>query len=552
MPAYIAVIFVTTVSAYIFLLPEDLIDYSKSVLFSSGFISNFYFWKSSGYFAASAHTKPLLHTWSLSVEEQFYIFVPILIYCIHRYTYSRRAHILIALITASFAVSVAAVFVAPTAGFFLLPTRAWELFTGVLLALWNIPAPNNRVTRNWMAAIGAGLIFTGLSVLTENDPFPGWYALLPCVGTALCIQAGSQLEHKTQLPWVNRLLAGKIFVWIGLISYSLYLIHWPIAAFANYILLRQPTPIEGCVMIAASIALSSLCWRYIEQPFRQIDRSKTRAVLAGSIGMIMAGCLIGAIGVGLNGLPSRFPDFAKQQILGVEDWGGVRCFNQDSTKPIPWDPVTCTRIHGTKGRILLWGDSFAAQYMPGIILDAERIDADVLQYTFAGCPPILSYFSYARVGCTPSNQRVLSIIREEKIDTVVISARWTDVSRRALSQLPDTVAALNKLGVRVYVFGQSPEFAMDVQQIDYFSGGRMKPGTFEWPVFFDKYFNKDLAEKATEAAFIDPLSYLCIMQNCAYRKDNDYYFADYGHFSRSGSLRAVKAYFPSGRISREP
>ena len=546
-PAYISVLVVVMLFSCIFLLPDDLIDFSKSMTSSGAFISNMYFWKTSGYFATSAHTKPLIHTWSLSVEEQFYIFAPILIHLIYSRQYARRLYILVALILVSFAISVASVFVAPTAGFFLLPTRAWELFLGVLIALLDKPSPQNRVAREIMAGAGAALIIVGMLTLTEDDPFPGWNALLPCLGAAFCIQAGNRITDKLRLPLVNRLLSAKPLVWIGLISYSLYLVHWPIAAFANYRLLREPTALEGCLMIVVSILLAFLSWKYIEQPFRHIGREKTRTVLIAGACVTVVVCMVGGLGVAVRGLPQRFPDFAEYEIPGVEDWGGTQCFNQDPTKAIAWNPSACTRIHGEKGRILVWGDSFAAQYMPGILRDEKRINADVLQYTFAGCPPILSYFSYARLGCSASNHRIPSIIREQNITIVVLSARWTDVPRRVLSQLPDTIAELNKLGVRVYVLGQSPEFSMDVQHIDYVSGARMKSGTFSWNVFFTSIFNAELARLAEPAIFVDPMLYLCKGQSCPYRKDGDYYFADYGHFSRSGSLRAVSAYFPSGQ-----
>ena len=546
LPAYVAIMLVTFVLAYTLLLPDDLIDYTKSLTASSAFASNVYFWKTSGYFSADAHTKPLLHTWSLSVEEQFYIFAPLLVYFLYRLGRKRRALILLPLLLSSLALSVIAVFAAPTAGFYLLPTRAWELFLGVLVALLDWQGPSTRTSRELMATLGGGFILVGMLTLSDGDPFPGWSALWPCLGAALVIQAGNKVTAKAATPFVNRLLSTKPFVWIGLISYSLYLVHWPIAAFTRYELLREPDFLEGCAMIAVSAVLAAASWRFIEHPFRHISPSNSRKVLAAGATTVVAGVLLGVGGTALKGLPARFPDFAEHHITGTEDWGGDRCFNLNATRPLDWDARGCTRVHGPHGRILVWGNSFAAQYMPGILRDAERINADVLQYTFAGCPPILDYYSYARVGCSPSNRRVLSLIREENIDTVVLIGRWTDVPRHTLNALPDTIAELNKLGVRVYVFGQSPQFAMDVQRIDYISGARMKPGTYSWTVFFDTDYNEMLRRLAAGAAFVDPLAHLCRGLSCPYRKDNDYYYADYGHFSTLGSTRAVAAYFPAG------
>lgn len=544
-PAYVAAILLTTILAYFLLLPQDLVDYANSLSASSAYVSNIYFWKTSGYFSAAAHTKPLLHTWSLSVEEQFYIFAPLLVYFLYRFSKKSRLAALVPIIVASLILSVAAVFVAPTAGFYLLPTRAWELFLGVTLALVSWRGPSKPVLREAIAAIGAMFIIIGLLTLREDDPFPGWSALWPCLGAALLIQAGNGFSSERGMPFVNRVISTTPFVWIGLISYSLYLVHWPLAAFARYELLRDLSLLEGIAMIAVSVLLAAVSWKFIEQPFRNISPGRARSVLAAGAAAVVAGVMFGVSGTVLKGLPGRFPDFAEQTITGTEDWGGDHCFNQNATAPLDWDEKQCTRIHGSKGRILIWGDSFAAQYMPGILRNAKSIDADVLQYTFAGCPPILDYFSYARVGCSTSNRRVLSVIREAHVDTVVLAARWTDVPRHTLNTLPETISELKKLGVRVYVIGQSPQFAMDVQRIDYISGARMKPGTYSWEVFFDKDYNKTLGQLASGATFINPMTYLCEGSNCAYRKDHDYYYADYGHFSTVGSTKAVAAYFPA-------
>ena len=547
-PAYVAVVCVTSIIAVLILLPGDLRDYSRSVMSASAFFSNIYFWKSSGYFEAAAHTKPLLHTWSLAVEEQFYLFAPVLLYLIHRFARERWLLCLLPLTLLSFAAGAAAVFVAPHAGFFLLPTRAWELLIGALLALVNWPAPANPGAREVMAILGAMLIIAGLVTLNEDDPFPGWNALMPCMGAALIIQAGSDSADAVRRPWVNRCLSMRPLVWVGLISYSLYLVHWPIAAFFQYLTLREPTLAEGGLMMAASIVLAWLSWRFVEQPGRHIGIDKRGMVLAGGVVVVVAGVALGGAGVVSQGLPRRFPDLVERKISGAGDYGGNKCFNLNLTEPIAWNAPACTRIHGTNGRILVWGDSFAAQYMPGIVRDSRRIDANVLQYTFAGCPPILAYFSYSEVGCSVSNRRVPAIIKEEHIDTVVLAALWTNTPRWALERLTDTIAQLNSLGVRTYVIGQSPEFSADVQHIDYLSGSRLRPGKAYWTVSFDAGLNERIRHLASKANFVDPLSYLCKGRLCAYRDGANFYYLDYGHFSTTGSLLAVQAYFPAGEV----
>lgn len=544
-PALAATLAATTIAAAFILLPGDLIAYSKSLLATGTFWSNIYFWKSSGYFAATAQTQPLLHTWSLAIEEQFYVVAPLAFALIYRLGRQRWLTYLLPVAAISFAVSLAAVFTAPAAGFFLLPSRAWELLVGAMLALSGRPAPANMLVREATAWSGLALILLGVLALHESDPFPGWNALLPCIGAGLIIHAGSKVER---LPTAGRLLSTAPMQWIGNISYSLYLVHWPITAFSRYAALSTFGAAQAAAMLVASIGLAALSWRYIEEPLRHA-RSRLRVLTAG-VAMMAAVAAVAGVGIAARGFPARYPGYVHRQVAGNEEWGGSQCFNLDPTKPLSWNQAACTRIRGSRGRILLWGDSFAAQYLPGILRDRERIDANVLQYTFAGCPPILSYNSFARIGCAPSNRAALDLIRAQQIDTVVLSARWTDTPRRTLLQLHDTVDRLRRMGLRVVVFGQSPEFLADVQQIDFISGNYKRGGTVRWPVAFPPDINTLLAKQARGAIFVNPVAALCGGRACPYRRGDAFLYADFGHFSTVGATIAVRRYFPTGRLAQ--
>ncbi len=545
LPALLATVVATTVASLIILLPGDLVRYGASLAATAAFVSNIFFWQTSGYFEAAAQTQPLLHTWSLAVEEQYYLIAPVAFSWISRWGGRRWLLFLGPILLLSFAVSVAAVFVGPTAGYFLLPSRLWELLMGALLALSGGRRTMPRWLREAMALLGFALIGWGIAVLREGDAFPGWNALYPCLGAALIIRAGAS-PGAALAPLVNRILSAGPIVWIGRISYSMYLVHWPIAALHKYVTLREPTLAEAGVMLAACLALAWVSWRFIEQPFRRIGRDRLPLVLSAQVLSICVGVAAGFAIIAARGLPSRFPGFVERRIPGVEQWGGAACFNEKPTQIGAWSLPACTRIHGHNGRILVWGDSFAAQYMPGILLDRSRIDADVIQYTFAGCPPILAYYSYARVGCAPFNRRALDIVRQDKIDTVVLAARWTDTPRQDIDKLGQTIGALRQLGVRVFVIGQSPMFVADVQHIDFLSGLAGDPGVVEWPVAFDTKLNDELAARSAGATFINPISYLCSGSHCPYREGATFFYADYGHFSAEGSLRATAAYFPAG------
>lgn len=272
-PALILVLAVCLLVGWAFLLPDDFLDYSRSMLASSLSVSNFYFWRTSGYFETSALLRPLLHTWSLSIEEQFYLIAPTALWICYRYFNARFVSLLLPAALLSFGLSIYATDTAPTANFFLLPTRAWELLTGVILALGQF-RPIRTPIRQALALTGAALIAGSIIGYTKYTPFPGVYALAPCLGTALIIFTGIQ-----GTSMVNRALSWSPLVFVGLVSYSFYLIHWPMIVFLRYSTLRAITTPEALMVVAASFVLATLSWKFIEQPFRRPQGFLRRHVL---------------------------------------------------------------------------------------------------------------------------------------------------------------------------------------------------------------------------------------------------------------------------------
>ncbi|WP_137929506.1 acyltransferase family protein [Mesorhizobium comanense] len=545
LPALTFVIVLSCIAAWFILLPSDLHEFSLSVIAASTFWSNIYFWKTTNYFSIDAELRPLLHTWSLSVEEQYYIFAPILVYLIYRYASKRWLTILLPIAIASFALAIMATSLAPTAGFYLLPTRIWELALGAMLMLKKPPAPASRLAAELIGVAGFGLIAFGLLTISESDPFPGYNALFPCVGTALLIYAGQ--EHKDRpAPMATQVLRLAPLVWIGLISYSLYLVHWPINSFVHYLSLQAVSVPTIAAMTVASFALAAFSWKYVEQPFRQKHAFTAPlpifAFSATAIVLLCAGGLAGTLG---NGFPQRFPDFSRERIL-VGDWRNGVCFNEGETSIERWNLADCTRTHGFPTNVLLWGDSFAAHYVSGLEANAQKIQANIVQYTYAGCPPNLSYFSYARPACTRFNERALQIIRDANIQAVILSGRWTDYQARGFDGLQKTIDRLRDMGVKVYVIGQSPEFIADVQKIAFFARQEHVANT-SWPMAMDPDINKHVLPFTRGATFIDPLAYLCDTAGCSYADagTRQFLYFDYGHFSSAGATLAISKYWPS-------
>lgn len=543
LPALVFIVLGSYAAALVFFLPDAMADFSKSVIATATFLSNMYFWKNSGYFETAALDRPLLHTWSLAIEEQFYIVIPIVLFFLM--TRARRwAFAIFALsAAASLGLSIFVTDKAPTANFFVLPTRAWELLLGVLVALAPWAPPSNRTLREAIALGAIGLIAFAIFTYSSATPFPGLAAVAPTFGTAALIYLGK----KGAPTFVASGLAQRPMVGVGLISYSLYLVHWPILVFARYALLRDLQGWEIAAAITASFVLAYISYRYIETPFRRPRHPVSRSTLFWRTGAVLAGvCTLGFAGVvtkGASALHPRFANVAQAAENAPDFWLTGRCFLENQPAQ-DWAGNACLRVTGHAKSAILWGDSFAAQYVPGLIANGKKLSRNIVEYTFAGCPPILSYSSYARPSCHDFNARIFDIARRYHADTIVLSARWDEMRERGFGGLSATIAKLRAQGLQVFVIGQSPMFAFDVKVLDFRGAGKEADGDARWYLSFARGFNEDIRAASAGAHFIDPLPAFCDSELCTYDTKAGLLFADYGHFSPSGSDLAVKSYFP--------
>lgn len=555
-PALGFVMLLTTIAAWLLFLPAFLEDYGKSLVAVGTFTSNIYFWKYSGYFESSALLRPLLHTWSLAVEEQFYIVMPLamlLLTWLHR---KWRLALFIATALISLGLSIYATSVAPTANFFLLPTRSWELLIGSILAIAKCEA---RVRPFGNSVIGIGgilLIAAPVYFYSETTSFPGLTALAPCLGAALVIYSGGARGSVAA-----RLLSVRALVFIGRISYSLYLIHWPVTVFARYLTLREPGFMDAIAIVTVSGALAIFSWHFVEGPFRSdIFRGYRYVTILGSLSAMAAFACIGYNIVANLGFPDRFPDFrngvqARSEgssplvlpngsvIESTQSWRNGTCFFEDDRSFETWRPERCLLTADGGEKTLLWGDSFAAHYAPGIIANASSIEETIYQYTQAGCPPVFLYYSYARPGCHDFNKNVLEIIRQLRVTQVVLSGRWIDLELRGLGLLQDTIDRLNAENVRVIVIGQSPMFVTNVDVIAYqkTTSSAVSAG---WNTVILPSFNERLRKVVNGAAFIDPIAVDCSNEICNYLDEGRILYFDSGHLSNFGSSRLVKKILP--------
>lgn len=469
LPALFFVIFFCFVAASVILLPPDFKDFSKTTIAAIFSTSNIIFWKDSyHYFAAPSAFDPLLHTWSLSVEEQFYIFYPLALYFMTRHLRKMLPLALIALFLASLGISVWSAAHDPISGFYLPPSRAWELMLGGILALGILPAPASPEAREGLAALGLAAIVASVLLLSRATPFPGYAALLPCCGTAAIILANSPAQTR-----FCSILRARPVVFVGVISYSLYLWHWPIFVFARLTATHALTHWDFAALIALSVGLSIISWRYIEQPFRSSGRRALlprRALFFTAGGTAFALGALSVAGYASGGWPDRYPprirqladlsDYAKSTawISGVRQG---RCFLTESQNS-GYDVDTCFKPVAGKHNVLVWGDSLAADYTPGLRQLLPHLNTNLLQATKGSCPPLIGLDHYDVQGCQQFNALVWSLIRSKDVDGVILSANWLGTVHMAaaarLQKLRQTIAALHALHIPVLVFGPSIEY----------------------------------------------------------------------------------------------
>jgi len=538
LPALAVTLLATLLAFSLLMDAEQFMDLSRSLTASTLSVSNFFFWKSSGYFDPSAGTRPLLHTWSLSVEEQFYLFIPVLMQ-VAMVRSSRLAKLLlVAGCIASFALSVFMTHRAASANFYLLPTRAWELLIGSLLAIHPLRPALRPIVAQAIGGVGLACLAIPILFYASHTPFPGLSAALPTAGTALLIAIGGcQITPATRATLVTRALSSVPMIAIGAVSYSLYLVHWPVITFTRYLLLQEPGFVAGVVVCATSLALATLSWRFIENPIRRPKNPVRRPMLFAATAVLIGALSLTGYLAALLGRPATDP-------WGT--WGSGVCFLLD--QPVAaWKRDRCRLTTGASRNALLWGDSFAAHYAPGLARNSDRLDVNIMQITAAACPPIFSFRSYALPHCHGVNQAVLDIIKSNDIKVVFLSARWDMVRARGLEGLSSTIDTLSDMGLEVYVIGVSPIFAFDPRYLAYRKAGFGPEGDARWTIAGESWeTNKALkALVGKTATFIDPLDFLCPDRVCTYLRQGRFVYLDYkGHFSDYGSDLAVQAYFP--------
>lgn len=450
LPALLTVVFAVLIGSSILFLPDDARSVGSSAAATALFVPNVHLWRGAGYFTEAAEAKPLLHLWSLGVEEQFYLIWPALLLVIGK----ARGPIL-AVAGASLALSAWGAVHAPDATFYLLPSRAWELLLGALIAGSTWGETLGSTWRNVLSWTGFFMIAAPAALYAPRLPFPGLTALLPCLGAAALIVAGPA-GH------LNRALAIKPVVFVGLISYSLYLWHWPAIVFARYALVDRATPIVIGAAVAVSSVAAVVSWRFIEQPARQARVRRSNVYLMAAAGTILA--LIAGLGL------RSFPSWAVKtppQALALARFGEnfnphrQRCHFPSSER---FDASrACVFGASVRATIAVWGDSHAAEiaFELGSLM-GDRSQA-VVELSTASCPPFAGFETLQQPGCRERNEKTLAFLnRNESISTVVLVAYFNLYPAAAVDSIGGTVGALLSAGKTVVVIYPLPDHSSHV------------------------------------------------------------------------------------------
>jgi peptidoglycan/LPS O-acetylase OafA/YrhL len=411
-PALMLVLAAALAFGWYVLLNKEFVELGKQAVGGAAFVANFIFWNEAGYFDTAAETKPLLHLWSLGIEEQFYIFWPLLL----GFAWRRRwpiVRVLWVLAVVSFLINVTTIHPYRTAAFYSPISRFWELMVGGILACMRLkPSAPNPWRSHVQSVLGVGLIVLGLVMIRSEKAFPGWWALLPTLGAVSCIAAGP-----TGL--LNRyVLSNRAMVWVGLISYPLYLWHWPLLVYARIVKGGMPSEGTRAAMVMASVLFAWLTYRFVERFTRARVGVGMLRTLAGSGAFVaMAGLVI------LSGVPARNSSELLQKVTDATvDGDYYTGFSQEN-----FGPYAVNRIGNGARKVLLIGDSHVIEYAPRaaeLARTAPERMATTYFFTYGACPAVPDVFAEQNPGCGPAREQWMAMARDPQIDTVLIGSCW--------------------------------------------------------------------------------------------------------------------------------
>jgi peptidoglycan/LPS O-acetylase OafA/YrhL len=565
-PALFTVLFFCCLGATVLFIPPEMTQFGKSLFATTLFLSNFYFWRSAkplGYFDAGVKSQPLLHTWSLAVEEQFYLVFPITLFLLFRWAKTRAKAWLIFLSAASFALNLWMTQHKPITAFYSSVPRAWELLIGALLAMNAIPILRSRILREFTAMLGLAMILGAITLPIRGVQFRGTFVLLPTAGTWLVIYAG-----QAGSSFVGRFLSLRPVTFVGIISYSLYLWHWPIIVFSKHLPFRLSNAPEIVTVLFSSVLLAFLSFEFIERPFRGSGSLFSRKqIFALGCAASVASAVLGFVLVRSQGLPERYDAGTRQLIdsnLKRADDFDPSCGNWGKDIRSASDIKFCNLGGQFPRKILFFGDSYVEQLLPAIRQlsnSGELQDHGVVTAFNPGCLPDehLNYRVSPGYHCDSFAKYVLLRAQEKDIDVVFLgySNWWTRrddrfcvtddgkceplsrdaLRQRFLSDLSEEIRTLQIGGKRVIISLPFPEYKDRIPDLEISNAVFGRFGLAEAPREHDllslRLEIKQIALQ-TGAEIFDPRQSICPRDQCVTAIDGVSIYKDDGHLAGSG------------------
>jgi peptidoglycan/LPS O-acetylase OafA/YrhL len=560
MPVLLFILLITTIVFSFIMLPQDLMKYYRSIIWVVSYVGNFFFWREhGGYFDGGSAEVPLLHTWSLAVEEQYYFIWPLMLMVAYRYL-GRKGTIAFSVVgcIAATIFSQWGTEVTIGAAYYLLPTRFFELLVGSCLALgWvYLPKPNQFIS-HFFSLLGLTLIIGSALLLNEHSAFPGYNALYPVIGTALIIYSSNGI--------VNKLLSYRPMVYTGNISYSLYLWHWPILVLFRYTAIEL-TLFNQIFAISLTYILSVLSYKYIEQPCRHLKAVRFKPIGLHYYAIPSAALIIIAlVGINFDGYQQRFP----KEIIQMEVALNSHTSDSRSLCHSPYRESeklpnnTCVFGDNTQEKsntdIFVFGDSHANHLVPFIEVLAKNSKVSAQDYTLDRCLPIFDLkwgSNLHKAGlCKNRNELALNHIQSNSFSYVVLAASWPDIATRRI--FTDERVDNDKLKIqlfntqfnytlqRIVEAGAIPIVITDTPSLN----GKSPKCTIKKNIFNNK-LNCDiqrqenvlitqtlttLKETFTELIIIEPHKIMCIANDCKMEIDGIPLYRDDDHLNEQGS-----------------
>lgn len=435
LPALFLVLLTCLPLAVLCMGPSGIEQFSTSLVAVALFASNIQFWKESGYFDTSVELKPLLHTWSLAIEEQFYLLFPFVLLAIHKLSRPKVLATLATLCIASLWMAESWVSAEPSGAFYLLPTRAWELLTGAISAVWLIKPQRGPtdlrypVVGECLSLFGVVSIAYSIGVLDQNSRFPGLLALAPTLGTTLIIL------FATSRTLVGKVLAAKPLVSVGLISYSAYLWHQPLFAFTRHQSLTEPGKVTYFLLTCMTLVLAYLTWKYVETPFRNRARVNRRQIFSLAFFGSTFFITWGAIGIETSGFEGLFEttyqlvaDAKANRATNKACWLRIR-------KSRSLRDACSIGIDGSQKSFTLLGDSQAGSLVPALDKAARLRGSSGFNYTFESCPPARlmkrQKQDEVQLACNSIRAEFFGRLGQPSLpQTLIVMSRWTARTER--------------------------------------------------------------------------------------------------------------------------